>query len=228
MTNLVLFDIDGTILNAGGVGSRAILSALEAVFGMKIVKNGYRMSGKTDPLICIELMEAHGLDRATVEDRLPDVWPHYLSELKRGLQAGGTVVFPGLRPLIEHLSTSPDVLLGLLTGNVRLGAEAKLEAVAMWDSFRIGAFGDDSVWRPELPAFAVQRAEEMTGHLFTGKSIVVIGDTPSDISCGRHLGVKTLAVATGTYSAAQLSAHSPDHLFEDLADTERVLSSILE
>ena len=117
--------------------------------------------------------------------------------------------------------------LGLLTGNVAEGARLKLSPPGLWPLFKVAAFGSDSGLRPDLPAVAVARAEELTGRRFAGKEVVVIGDTPADIECGAALGVKTIAVATGRHAAEELAAHHPDHLFADFGDWRAAYGAIL-
>ena len=105
----------------------------------------------------------------------------------------------------------------------------KLEAVGLdFDWFRVGAYGSDHADRSELPAVAIARAERALGHRFEGKSVVIVGDTPHDVACGEHLGVRTLAVATGSYAPDELAACAPDHLFPDLSDTDAVWSAIFD
>ena len=120
-------------------------------------------------------------------------------------------------------------MLGLLTGNVEEGARLKVNAAGLgFDRFRVGAYGSDHWQRPELPAVAARRAREKTGIGFEGKEIVIIGDTPFDISCGAHLGVRTIATATGTHSAGDLAQHAPDYLFDDLSDIDAVWRAIMD
>jgi phosphoglycolate phosphatase-like HAD superfamily hydrolase len=120
-------------------------------------------------------------------------------------------------------------VLGLLTGNLVEGARLKLDASGIgFNRFRLGAYGSDHADRPELPAVAVRRAEEHFDHRFEGKSVVIIGDTPYDIACGESLGVRTLAVATGSYSEEQLAACGPDHLFSSLEDVDAVWRAVFE
>jgi phosphoglycolate phosphatase-like HAD superfamily hydrolase len=118
--------------------------------------------------------------------------------------------------------------MGLLTGNIEEGARLKIDAAGLgWDRFRVGAFGSDHGDRPELPAVAIRRARDLTGVDFVGKEVVIVGDTPFDISCGAHLGVLTVAVATGRHPPEELAACNPDHLFHDFADTEAALEALL-
>jgi phosphoglycolate phosphatase-like HAD superfamily hydrolase len=227
MERLILFDIDGTILSTGGAGKWAMLDALKEVFGRDAPHEGYRMSGKTDTQICLELMTSAGLSEEEVRSGLNAVWAAYVSGMRRRLSDGFEAkVHPGVREAIQRLHGDPRALLGLLTGNIRAGATVKLRAVGLDGYFRTGAFGDDHHDRRRLADIALERGQREAGRTFKGKEIVVVGDTPNDILCGQHLGVRTLIVATGTYAVSQLRPYNPDHLFETLADTDRVMDAI--
>jgi phosphoglycolate phosphatase-like HAD superfamily hydrolase len=228
MRRLVLFDIDGTILSAGGAGARAVRDALLAVFGTVGEIAGYSMGGRTDPQIAVELMTAAGLARDEVERRLPELWEVYVANLHRELAAVRLTPFPGVVELLERIEAHGDeTVAGLLTGNVREGARAKLAAADLaWERFRVGAFGSDHADRPALPAVAQRRAREALGIRYEGKEIVIVGDTPFDIRCGEALGVRTIAVATGGHPEDELATHAPDHLFPSLADVDAVWDAI--
>jgi phosphoglycolate phosphatase-like HAD superfamily hydrolase len=160
---------------------------------------------------------------------MEDVWHRYLSGLKLEFEQVKATVYPGVRQLIDRIGAADEAVLGLLTGNIAEGARLKLTAAGIdFDRFRISAFGSDHHDRRELPAIATQRAEETLGRRFAGKEIVIIGDTPYDISCGEHLGVRTIGVSTGTYTYDQLAACNPDYLFEDLADVDAVWAAIFD
>ncbi len=227
MVKLVLFDIDGTILTVHGVGSRSLISALEKVFGQEILLNDYSMSGKTDTQIVLELMARVGIGTTEVFLKIERVWEYYLQGLEQTLEVIEPRVFPGIPSLVLRLSQHPQVVLGLLTGNVEQAAWIKLRSVGLDPYFCLGAFGDQAARRDLLPEKAVAKAKMQLGKEFQGKDIVIIGDTPNDIHCGRHLGVKSIAVATGKFSLAQLSLYDPDALFEDLEDMEQVCKEIL-
>jgi phosphoglycolate phosphatase-like HAD superfamily hydrolase len=163
-----------------------------------------------------------------VEARLPELWRAYLRNLEREIARVRVVALPGVHALLERIEAEPPaVVLGLLTGNVVEGARIKLDAAGIgFGRFRVGAYGSDHADRPELPAIAARRALESTGRDFRGKEIVIVGDTPFDIRCGEHLGVRTIGVATGQHAAAELAAHHPDHLFETLEDVDAVWRAI--
>ena len=230
MKRLVLFDIDGTLLSAGGAGARAVRDAMLEVYGETGQIGGYNMGGRTDPQIVRELLTAVGYSVEDVEARLDALWERYIENLRREIGQARITPFPGVPQLLDRLERSGDpTVLGLLTGNVMEGARLKVDAAGLgFDRFRVGAYGSDHWQRPELPAVAARRAREATGIDFEGKEIVIVGDTPFDISCGAHLGVRTIATATGTHSAEDLASHGPDYLFDDLSDVDAVWRAIME
>lgn len=230
MKRLVLFDIDGTLLSAGGAGARAVREAMLEVYGETGSIGGYNMGGRTDPQIVRELLTAVGFTVEQVEARLDALWDAYIRNLRVEVGRGSIRPLPGVPELLDRVEGSGDpTVLGLLTGNVEEGARLKIEAAGLgFGRFRVGAYGSDHWRRPELPAVAARRARERTGIDFAGKEIVVIGDTPHDISCGAHLGVRTIATATGTHSHQELAACDPDYLFPDLSDVEAVWRAIVE
>ena len=230
MRRLVLFDIDGTLLSAGGAGARALTDALMEVYGKMGPVGGYSMGGRTDPQIVRELMTAVGMTVDEIEARLDEVWRLYLRNLRDEIARSRVRALPGVPALLDRVQAGGDpTVLGLLTGNVEEGARLKVDAAGLgFERFRVGAYGSDHWQRPELPAVAARRAREATGIGFEGKEIVIIGDTPFDISCGAHLGVRTIAVATGSHSADELAACGPDFVFPDLADADAVWRAIAE
>ena len=226
---VVLFDIDGTILWSDGAGRRAVTQALEEVFGTAIPQ-GHEFDGKTDPQIVRELMIRAGLDGDVITERLPKALDRYLLLLRDELSRIGDSnhIFPGVPPLLDALEQRDDVLLGLLTGNIQPGAHAKLRAVGLDPNrFKVGAFGSDHASRPELPAVARQRAESFLGHEVAGEDVIVIGDTPADMSCGNGIGARAIGVATGRYSVEQLTECNEGVVFANLADTAAVMRAIL-
>lgn len=225
---IVLFDIDGTILRGDGAGRRAMEAALVAVFGTP-GDPGYRYDGRTDRQIVRELMRAEGFEDATIDERTPEVLARYLEGLRAELatRPGSVRLLPGVPALVDAVEAHPDMVLGLLTGNVREGAEAKLAAAGL-DArrFVVGAFGSDHEERPQLPAVAHRRAVEHVGAHVPGGRLVVIGDTPFDLQCGRAIGARAIGVATGSFTVAQLSLHEPWAVFADLSDTATVMRTL--
>jgi phosphoglycolate phosphatase-like HAD superfamily hydrolase len=229
MQRLVLFDIDGTLLTTDGAAADALRRAMREVFGTSGPTSGYSFAGRTDPQITHDLMRMAGVEGGRVETGLEEVWRRDLADLEERLRDRRFAPFPGVVELVERLDRSPDAVLGLLTGNLRDGARLKLRAAGLdFDRFAVGAFGSDHADRSELPALAVARAEERFSHRFSGKAVVIIGDTPLDVACGEHLGVRTLAVATGSYGVEALRATGADHVFPSLADVDAVWRAIFD
>jgi phosphoglycolate phosphatase-like HAD superfamily hydrolase len=223
----VLFDIDGTLLSAGGVSARALREALRETFGEEGPVAGYDYSGKTDPQIVRELMRGAGFTDEEIERRRAGTLERYRSRLLETLRPEDVVAKPGVCRVLEALASSPGVSLGLLTGNLEPCARAKLAPLDANRHFEFGAYGSDHEDRYRLPALAVERARVATGHQFVGKQIVIVGDSIHDVRCGRGLGVRAVAVATGRTSRPQLAAESPDALLDDFAETEAALGAIL-
>ncbi|CAN5762797.1 HAD hydrolase-like protein [soil metagenome] len=230
MKRLVLFDIDGTLLSADGAPRRAFTRAMLEVYGTTGPIAKHSFGGKTDPQIARELLNLAGLDDDAVDGGLQQLWTAYLRELRfeLALPSHRTLVYAGVPELLRALESRTDeVLLGLLTGNIRAGASLKLESAAIRTDFRIGAFGSDCERRDGLPPVAVERARHSTGVEFSRRDIVIIGDTPNDVTCGAALGVRAIAVATGHYTAVELRQAGAEAVFSDLGDTESVLDAIL-
>jgi phosphoglycolate phosphatase len=227
---IALFDIDGTILHAHGAGSRAMERALIAKTG-KGQALGQFFAGKTDPQIVREAMLHHGFTAEDVDARMPEVLAHYLELFPAELETvehERVALLPGVPQLLDACDAHDSVLLGLLTGNLVVGAETKLRAVGIDPArFRVGAFGSDHEHRPTLAALARDRACSHLGRDVPGEQCVVLGDTPADVACGKAIGARTIAVATGHYSAADLRATHADAVFDDFRDTPAVMAAIL-
>ena len=223
---LVLFDVDGTLVSAGRAARESILAALSAVLGWEGSADGNDFSGKTDPQILRELV-LDAVGTARFETALDAVLDRYLRELAVRLTPHAVVPKPGVPGLLVRLAREPRVTLALLTGNIERGARMKLEPPGFNRFFPFGAFGNDSADRYCLPAIAVARARERTGRDFSGKSLVIIGDSVHDVACGRSLGARAIAVATGPTPAEKLAAERPDALFADFSDLEAAATAIL-
>ena len=226
---LVLFDIDGTLLLSGGAGRRAINRALDEVFGAAGSQE-HPLDGKTDPQIVRELMRMAGHDDDYIDAHMNELFERYVELLHEEFLGPnhGAYALPGVPALLDALEARSDVILGLLTGNLAEGAKAKLEAVGIDPArFRIGAFGSDHEHRPELPAIARARTNRELGIDVRGESMLVIGDTPADLTCGRSIGASAIGVATGRYTVDELARHGPIAVFQDLSDTDAVTRAIL-
>lgn len=229
MQKLVLFDIDGTLLWTDGAGREAIHQALVRELGTAGPIQGFRFDGKTDPQIVHELLTAAGHPSADKPSHVQAVCDRYATLLDAELQRPERKirVLPGVRSLLTALDRRVDAVLGLLTGNLATGATLKLRRAGIDPAlFPVGAFGSDAVNRSALPAIAVARAAEIMGDAPTGHDVVIIGDTPADVTCGQSVGARAIGVGTGFYSAADLRAAGAFAAFDDLRQTEQVISAI--
>lgn len=227
MKRLVLFDIDGTLVG-GGPAKAAFELALVEVFGTAGPIERWEFSGKTDPQIARELLRAAGLADALIDDGLPALWECYLAELGSRIAGDPVRVLPGAAEVVEALAATGEAALGLVTGNLEAGAALKLGSAGLGGRFRVGGFGSDHEARDELPPIAISRAHEAWGVAFEPDAVVIVGDTPRDVACGRAHGTRTVAVATGSFDVSALAAAGAGCVLEDLSETDRVLGILLE
>jgi phosphoglycolate phosphatase-like HAD superfamily hydrolase len=226
---LVLFDIDGTLLSSEGMGRAAMQRALAEVFGSP-GNPSYRYDGKTDKQIVRDVMRLEGHSDAHIDSKMEALMALYLEGLRTGAKSGKFNVrsLAGVVEILDALETRDDIVLGLLTGNIEPGARIKLRAAGINpDRFRVNAFGSDHEHRPELPGIAQRRASETLGLEIVGERLIVIGDTPADIECGRTLGARAIGVASGHYTVEELEKHNPYVALTSLANTQQVLEAIL-
>jgi phosphoglycolate phosphatase-like HAD superfamily hydrolase len=223
----VLFDIDGTLLSSGRVSGRAFEDALLEVFGTVGDAEHYDYSGKTDRQILRDLMRGAGFPDREIDARMDRVMDRYSALLRERLRPEHVQAKPGVAALVEALARDSRVTLGLLTGNLEPNARIKLEPLGVNPYFPFGAFGSDHEDRRRLPALAVDRAQEAVGVRFQGKSVVIVGDSVYDVLCGRHLGVRAVAVATGRTTVEELRRVRADVVLPSFADREESLRAIL-
>lgn len=221
---LLLFDIDGTLMTSGGAGEMALQLGFADRFGIQDDFRSIDIAGRTDSGIARQIFAKHGID--PTPENLTTFFDGYLHHLAILLPQLRGRLLPGILPLLEALRERPDIVLGLLTGNLARGAELKLTHYGVWQYFDFGAFADDHHDRNELGAFARTRATERHGIEFLVEHIYVLGDTPHDIACARAIGAQALAVATGNFTREQLAAAGPDLIFDDLEDVPAVLKAI--
>lgn len=227
---VVLFDIDGTLLLSDGAGRRSMERALQETFGARGPRS-YRYGGKTDRLIVRETMRLEGFSDETIDARMPDVLTRYLKGLRAELAGDehAARALQGVGALLDAVEAHDELVLGLLTGNIIEGADLKLRAVRLDPArFRVGAFGSDHEERPMLPPIAQRRASDLLGRAVPGDRLVILGDTVHDMTCGKGVGARAIGVATGGVPREELAAESPAAVFDDFADTARVMEAILD
>ena len=225
---LVLFDIDGTLLHSGGCGRAATRLALPEVFGTHGNIDTVNFAGTTDWQVLLEALQPVGISDEVVKHRLEQYDESVARHLARIIHTFPVGPCAGALDVVAALRSNPAVVLGLVTGNMAGLVAIKLRA-AGYDpgDFKIAAFGSEGWERAMLPPLALERARAYTGNNFAPDQIVIIGDTPGDIMCAASIEARTIAVATGPFSTAELRSHNPDHVFESMADSDAVLAAIL-
>ena len=226
--HLVLFDIDGTLLHSGGCGRAATRLAIQDVFGTVGALDEVNFAGKTDWEILREALLPVGVTAETIAARIPTYMRTVAQRLGAIIGDFPVRPCPGAPQVVAALAQRPDVLLGLVTGNMEPLVPIKLRA-AGYDPrlFKVGAYGSEGWDRDMLPPLALERAREFAGVDFAPQYVVIVGDTPRDITCAVGIGARTVAVATGWYDVPALQAEHPTHVFETMEDTAQVLRAIL-
>ena len=217
MVQVVLFDIDGTLIRTGGAGVESFSRASALVLGRPNVTHGIHFHGRTDTGIWREILQKEQLPQTNAEKNR--FFEAYLFLLDERLRQNPGKELPGVRSFIHDLQGLPNPpLLGLLTGNIRVGAELKLRAHGLWNYFHTGAFGDDHEDRNRLAAIAQERSEFWLSKPLNGSEIIIVGDTPHDIACAQAINAKSLAVTTGDFTSDDLRQHQPTWISSCLGD----------
>lgn len=217
MVRLVLFDIDGTLVRTGGAGVRAFARVFATEFGVIDGFDQLKFAGRTDVNLVREFFSLHQIPATPRNfDRFFERYVFWLDHI---LRESRTSICAGVLDFISGLQALPQPpLLGLLTGNIRLGAEIKLRHFDLWETFHTGAFADDHEDRNQIAAVARERGRRVLNEELRGDQVLVVGDTPLDIRCGRAIGAKVLAVATGGATLDELKSHQPDWAVADLRE----------
>lgn len=216
MVRLVLFDIDGTLVHTGHAGTRAFARTFGVEFNLHHGSEKIKFAGRTDVSLVREFFRIHGLEESPANFRR--FFENYVFWLDQILAHTTGRECEGVRQFILDLLALPQPpMLGLLTGNIQLGAEIKLRRFDFWHLFVMGGFADDHEDRNHIAVAALQRGRRVLDPHLQPQEIVVIGDTPLDVRCGKFIGAKTLAVATGGSTFAELQPHGADWTVESLA-----------
>lgn len=229
---IVLFDIDGTLIDTAGAGLHALTGGFQIAYADEIGDQTFPpidLRGATDSGIVRDLFKHFGLDARDVQGREELFHSHYLERLRANLKnSEEACLLEGADSLLGLLAAGDEHDLGLLTGNIEQAAWLKLQHFDIAHPFQFGAFGNQHEDRNQLAGFALDAARTRLGRDITGEPSVVIGDTPKDISAGKAIGALTIAVATGGFPASALAEHKPDHLFEDFSDPQAVANVLAD
>jgi phosphoglycolate phosphatase len=224
-SRLILFDIDGTLLNTRGAGRASTREAMLEVFGTVSTIDQHVFGGKTDWFTLVELLTPHGYNADAIGQRMPHYEQIVARHLLALLERENTISpIPGALETVRALRAQNSTLLGVVTGNVATTAPIKMRFAGFdpaW--FPVGAYGSEAVDRNDLPAIALQRAVAHCGESIAPADVVIVGDTPADVECARALGAVAVAVLTGFSTPEALIAAKPDHLIDDLTGLLDVL-----
>jgi phosphoglycolate phosphatase-like HAD superfamily hydrolase len=209
-TALVLFDIDGTLVQTAGAGVRGMNAAFAQLHGWGRALDDVPIAGRTDRVIVRDAFRRGGVEAGDGQiAALRETYVgHLLTEMRRAPE-GPFGVLPGVESLIATLAGRADVVVGLLTGNFERGAAVKLRHFDLCDAFAFGAFGDAHLDRRDLVPVALASARQ-AGYDVPAARTVIIGDTPLDVDCAHAHGARAVAVATGLYDADVLAATGAD------------------
>ncbi len=220
---ILLFDLDGTLVSTGGAGRRAIERAFNVLFaergGAREACGHFSFAGMTDRAIARGGLQALGI--APSEEAIAQVLATYVELLDAELapaKAPGFRVLAGVREVLDRAAARREVATGLGTGNVVAGARKKLTACGLWERFAFGGFADDSEDRPELILAGARRGAERLAQPLARCRVVVIGDTPRDVSAATANRFESLAVATGQHPLEELATTGATLAVRDLAD----------
>jgi phosphoglycolate phosphatase len=224
---LILWDIDHTLIETGGVGSEVYAAAFQKVTGREL-KDLAAVSGRTEPVIFRDTLALHGLQDPG------DLFARFAEQQARGyadriteLQQRGRAL-PGAAQALDALAARDDAVQSVLTGNTRPSTEIKLRAFGLDThlDLDIAAYGTDSDERAALVGVARERAARRTGHQFSAESTLLIGDTPADVTAARDGHARIIAVASGDYSTADLAEAGATTVLADLSSTATLIDAI--
>jgi len=225
MKTYLLFDIDGTLINTGGLGLLAMKNAVTECLGDARLLEGCSFAGKTDRSIIYGIIRRAGL-KDNAAQKAGQIYKRYVELLKPALaKAENFFVYPHAADILQQLSHDPAVELALLTGNLEQSARLKLEHASLWHYFHWGVFGDVSEDRNDLAHKALGIITEKD-KVTDPRRIIVIGDTVSDIRCGQAIGATTIAYSAGFQPAEKLLPANPDHLTDDFKDIPAIIEQL--
>ena len=227
MAVLVLFDIDGTILQLKQGHSKQIFSRMvDEIFGKSVDATDMPdFSGRTDLEILYDIAKKLNIKKKDIDSKIDDIWEKIYVFFSQYCTNEFIDLMPGVMELIETIDKSEEFCLGLLTGNFRENAYQKLAAFELQDYFPFGAFGSDFPDRNLLPPLALKRANKyLNNKVFYPGNTIIIGDSPRDVECAQKNNIVSIAVTTGFSDRDELSKCNPDHLFDNLSDNTQIIN----
>ncbi len=224
MNKLIIWDIDGTILDCKGCGRSALSLTFEKLYGHQDAFVDVDLTGKIDIEVITEIVSLHDIPSFDLNDFMG----HYGEVLKEVMdKIEGINLLPGVEDILRYYSDKKDYYFSIATGNCKTGALGKLEYCRVNQFFKTGAYGDQAHNRTKLIELAIENAISFYGQVFEKESIFYLGDTPKDIEAAKANGIQSVAVSTGFYTHEALKDHLPHHLLKNMQNLNQV-SKIFE
>ena len=214
---VVLFDVDGTLIDTGGAGGRSWSHAFRQAFGIDGDIRKFSEVGMTDPVVARQTFEGTLGREPTTDEVIRRMMRYVLRLPEEVASSAGYRVRPGVHQLLQRL-VAADTLLGLVTGNIEGAAHIKISRAGLQRFFLFGGYGSDSAERSDLTRAAIARAEALSGHDIDPSQVLVVGDTPRDVEAAHGAGAIAVGVATGEYSVDQLRDGGAEHVLRSFAD----------
>ncbi len=223
---LIIFDLDQTLVDSIKFHDGATVKIFWRLFGIEAHLTEVDLAGRSLTQNFAQLARLKGISEKVIQEKLPEFLSSYDKVFADVLPADAReYVLPGVITLLEKL-TKTDNLIMLYTGDSSSVTHALLRATDLEKYFKYSFYGTEVARRSDMVQQAINKATELTGNTFHGKDIVIIGDSPRDIECGKEFNALIIAVATGFHSMQELRAMNPDYLVPDLRDTDYILNAI--
>jgi len=221
---LALFDIDGTLVRGFKGHNKAFSEGFKKVYGVDATVHATNTQGMTEQQVIIEVLKNKGLSEKEIMSKIEECMRVMIDYFKKIIATDEIILLDGVQELLRQLMNN-DILMGLVTGNLKPIGKAKLGKVNVDHYFKIGGFGNDDIDRANLVRLAIKRAKKYYGFQFNN-NVFLFGDAPQDMKAGKEVGVKTIGVATGVYSKQRLKNVGADFVLKNLKNTEKILKII--
>jgi len=221
---LALFDIDGTLVKGFKAHNEAFSEAFRKVYQVDATVDTIAVQGMTEQQVIIEVLKQHGLNEKEIKSKIEECMRVMIDYFKKIIATDEIILLDGVQELLRQL-WDHDILIGLVTGNLKPIGKGKLEKVNIDYYFKIGGFGNDDLDRANLLRLAIERAKKYFGFEFNN-NVSLFGDAPQDMKAGKEVGVKTIGLTTGVYSEQQLKDAGADFVLENLKNTKKILEII--
>jgi phosphoglycolate phosphatase-like HAD superfamily hydrolase len=219
MSKLIIWDIDGTILDCKGCGRKALSLTFERLYGHQDAFVDVDLTGKIDIEVISEIVSHHDIPLFDLNIFMG----HYGEVLNEVMgRTEGIDLLPGVEDILKYFSNKKDYYFSIATGNCKTGAMGKLKYCQVNHFFETGAYGDEAHNRAKLIEMAIENAKSFYGQVFEKKSIFYLGDTPKDIEAAKANGIQSVAVSTGYYTHEALKNHLPNYLLKDMQNMKQV------